>query len=76
MLGLLPFTCAKGSCGKFEWREVKAYFVARRRGKFTPPKPGGRCMAVKRFPDFRGVTPATCETFYQYKRMIISASVA
>ena len=33
-------------------------------------------MAVKRFPDFRGATPATYENYYKYKRMIVSVSVA
>jgi hypothetical protein len=33
-------------------------------------------MAMKHFPDFRGATPATCENFYKYKRMTVSASVA
>jgi hypothetical protein len=51
----------KGSCEKIEWREAKAFIVARGRDKFTPPKPGGRCMPMKRFPDFRGATPATWE---------------
>jgi hypothetical protein len=68
-----PF--GKGSGEKTEWREAKASLVARGRGKFLPPKPGGHCMAVKHFPDFRRATPATFENLYQYKRMIISASV-
>jgi hypothetical protein len=51
----------KGSCEKIEWREAKAFIVARGRDKFTPPKPGGRCMPMKHFPDFRGATPATWE---------------
>jgi hypothetical protein len=55
---------------------MKASIVARGRGKFTPPKPGGRCMAVKHFPDFRRATPAACENYYQYKPMIVSVSVA
>jgi hypothetical protein len=33
-------------------------------------------MAMKHFLDFREATPATCEDFYKYKRMILSASVA
>jgi hypothetical protein len=32
----------KGSCEKIGWRDAKAFFVDRGRGKFTPPKPGGR----------------------------------
>jgi hypothetical protein len=71
-----PFPPLIGTFEKNQSQEAKAYFVARGRGKFTPPKPGGRSMTEKRFPDFRGATPATCENFYQYKRMIASASVA
>jgi hypothetical protein len=66
----------KGSCEKIEWREAKASIVARGRGKFTPPKPGGRCTAVKHFPDFRGATRATFEKDHKYKRMTVSDSVA
>jgi hypothetical protein len=58
-----------------EWGEAKAFFVARGRGKFTAPKPGGRCMAGKNFPDFRKVTPATSENSYKYEPMIVSVSV-
>jgi hypothetical protein len=65
----------KGGCEKIEWRQVKASFVARGWGKFTAPKPGGRCMAGKNSPDFRKATPATCENFYKYERMTVSASV-
>jgi hypothetical protein len=36
-------------------------FVARGRVKFRPPKPGGRRIAEKHFPDFRKATPATWE---------------
>ena len=32
----------EGSCEKIQSREEKAFFVARGRGKFMPPKPGGR----------------------------------
>jgi hypothetical protein len=49
--------------------------VARGRGKFAAPKPGGRCMSVKHSPDFRGATLATFETSYKNERMIVSASV-
>jgi hypothetical protein len=66
----------KGSCEKIEWREAKASFVARGRGKFMAPKPGGRCMAGKNFPDFRKATPANCENSYKYEGMTVSASVA
>jgi hypothetical protein len=65
----------KGSCEKIEWREAKASFVARGGGKFTAPKPGGRCMAGKNFPDLRKATPATCENSHKRERMIVSASV-
>ena len=58
----------------FKWREEKAHLVARGRGKFMPPKPGGRCMAMKHFPDFRGATPTTRGGFYRYIRMIVSPS--
>jgi hypothetical protein len=53
----------------------KACLVARGWGKFTPPKPGGSCMALKHFPDFRGATPTTCEDFHKYEQMIVSPSV-
>jgi hypothetical protein len=65
----------KGSCEKIEWRQAKAFFVARGRDKFMAPKPGGRCMAGKNFPEFRKATPATCENSYKYEWMIVSASV-
>jgi hypothetical protein len=32
----------RGAVKEFKWREGKAFLVARGRGKFTPPKPGGR----------------------------------
>jgi hypothetical protein len=48
------------------WREAKASIVARGRGKFTPSKPGGRCVAMKHFPDFRGATPAISENDDKY----------
>jgi hypothetical protein len=57
----LPLPLLKGSCEKIEWREAKAFIVARGRDKFTPPKPGGRCMPMKHFPDFRRATSATWE---------------
>jgi hypothetical protein len=66
----------KGSCEIIEWREAKASIVARGRGKFAPPKPRGRCIAVKHFPDFRGATPAAFERDYRYKRMTVSDSAA
>jgi hypothetical protein len=65
----------KGRCEKIEWRETKASIVARGRSKFTPPKPGGRCMSVKHFPDSRGAAPATGEEFYKYTRIIVSVFV-
>jgi hypothetical protein len=57
-------------------KQAKASFVARERGKFAPPKPDGRCLVVKHFPDFREATSATCESFYKYEWMIVSASAA
>jgi hypothetical protein len=45
-------------CEKIEWRLAKTFVVARGREKFTVPKLGGICMAVKHFPDLRGATPA------------------
>jgi hypothetical protein len=54
-----PF--AKGSSGKIGLRGEKASLVDRGRGKFKPPKPGGRCLAGKYFPGFRGAIPATSE---------------
>jgi hypothetical protein len=57
----------KGSCEKIQWREAKAFLVVRGRGKFTPPKPGGRRRTVKHFPDFRRATPATWEYLYKKK---------
>jgi hypothetical protein len=42
---------------------MNASFVAWGRDKFTAPKPGGRCKALKYFPDFRKATPAIYETF-------------
>jgi hypothetical protein len=65
----------KGSREKIEARQSKASIVARGRGKFAAGKPGGRCLAVKHFPDFRKATPATGENIYRYEPMIISASV-
>jgi len=58
-----------------KWREGKAFLVARRRGEFTPPKPGGRRMSVKHFPDFRGAPSASWQYFYKYKLILFSASV-
>jgi hypothetical protein len=70
----LPFLLLeKGSCETIEWGEAKASIVARGRGKFTPSKPGGRCLAVKHFPDLRGATPTICENSYKYERRIVSA---
>ena len=43
---------------KFKWREGKASLVARGRGKFRPPKPGGAWMPAKHLPDFRRATLA------------------
>jgi len=56
-------------------RGAKASLVARGRGKFMPPKPGGRCLAGNRFPGFRGAIPATSKNLYKYKRMTVSAPV-
>ncbi len=53
---------------------MKVSIVARGRGKFAAPKPGGRCIPMKPFPDFRGVILAIYETSYKYKRMIFSTS--
>jgi hypothetical protein len=66
----------KGSCENIELRGAKASLVARGRGKFKPPKPGGRCLTGKHFPGFRGAIPATSENLYKYKRMPVSAPVA
>jgi hypothetical protein len=55
--------------------EANASLVVRRRAKFTPPKPGGRWMTVKHFPEFRRTTPTTCEDFYKYQMILSSASV-
>jgi hypothetical protein len=63
-----------GGREKIESSQAKASLVARRRGKFAPAKPGGRCMAVKHFPDFRGATPAAGEIFHKFKPVIVSAS--
>jgi hypothetical protein len=65
-----------GSCEKIQWREAKASLVVRGRAKFTPPKPGGRWMAVKHFPDFRRATPATFEYFDKNKRIYVSVPVS
>jgi hypothetical protein len=65
----------KGSCEKIELRGAKPSLVDRGRGKFKPPKPGGRCLAGKHFPRFRGAIPATSENLYKYKRMTVSALV-
>jgi hypothetical protein len=56
-------------------RQAKASVVARGRGKFMPPKPGGKCRAVRNFLHFRKSTPADCENLYKYKQMIGPASV-
>jgi hypothetical protein len=65
----------KGGCEKIEGREAKASFVVRGRGNFLPSKPGGRYLAVKRRPDFRRATSATCGNHYKSKRRILRASV-
>jgi hypothetical protein len=59
---------------KFKLSDGKAILVARGRGKFTPPKPGGRWMPPKRFPDFRRATPATRQYIYENKLILSSAS--
>jgi hypothetical protein len=67
--GMLFFICPpsplarKESCEKIESSMMNASFVAWGGGKFTAPKPGGRCKALKHFPDFRKATPAIYETF-------------
>ena len=63
------------SCEKIELRGAEAFLVDRGRGKFKPPKPGGRCLAGKHFPGFRRAIPATSENHYNYKRMTISTPV-
>jgi hypothetical protein len=63
----------QGSSEKIELRGAKASLVDRGRGKFKPPKPGGRFLAGRHFPGFRGAIPARFENLYKYKRMIISA---
>ena len=65
----------KGSCEKIELRGAKVFLVDRGRGKFKPPKPGGRCLAGKYFPGFRVAIPATSENLDKYKRMTGSAPV-
>jgi hypothetical protein len=68
------FPSEKGSGEKIEWKKSKASLVGRGRGEFLPPKPGGHCLTVKHFPDFRGATPATFESIYkeQNKKIIFS----
>ncbi len=44
--------------------------VVRGRGKFTLPKPGGRCMTVKHYPDFRRATRTTWEYLYKNKSIL------
>jgi hypothetical protein len=75
--GFLPLfpPLEKGSCEKIQWRAAKAFLVVRERGKFTPPKPGGRWRPVKHFPDFRRATPATWEYFYKNKSILSSTPV-
>jgi len=58
------------------WREGKASLVVRGRGKFTPPKPGGRGRTVKQFPNFRRTTPATQEKFYKNEEILASVPVS
>jgi hypothetical protein len=53
-----------------------ASLVARVRGKFTPAKPGGICLALKHFLDFRQATLATLEDFGKEIRIVCSASVS
>jgi hypothetical protein len=60
---------------EFKWREGKASLVARGRVKFTPPKPGGRRMPEKHFPNFRRATPATWQYYYKNRLALTSASV-
>jgi hypothetical protein len=38
-------------------RDKKASLVARGRAKFRPPKPGGKMIPEKHFPDFRRARP-------------------
>jgi len=35
---------------KLNWGKAKVYLVAQGRGKFTPPKPGGKWITMKHFP--------------------------
>jgi hypothetical protein len=49
----------KGSFEKIKLRDKKTSLVARGRAKFMPPKPGGKMIAEKHFPDFRRATPTT-----------------
>jgi hypothetical protein len=72
---LLNFPLKKGSCEKIKWRHQKASFVARGRVKFRPPKPGGRWIAEKHFPDFRQATPATWQYLNKNQRIPASGSV-
>jgi len=71
-----PSPCGKEAAIKIQSREGKASLVVRGRGKFRPPKPGGRCMTVKHFPDFRGATPATWEYFNKSRRIFSPAPVS
>jgi hypothetical protein len=52
----------------------KGLFVARGRGKFTPPKPGGSWMTMEHFLDFRGATLTACEYLDKFRPMIASPS--
>jgi hypothetical protein len=61
----IPSPGGEGSSEKIVRTKARASFVARGRGKFMPPRPGGRCMAVKHFLYFRRATPATCEDLYK-----------
>jgi hypothetical protein len=56
-------------------REAMAYIVVRGRVRFTPPRPGGRCLTVKHFPQFRQTTPGIWEYLLKNKRILVSVSV-
>jgi len=75
LIPLTPTLSRKEAVKKFKLRKGVASLVARGRGKFTPPKPGGRKRATKHFPDFRRATPATWEYFYEYKPILSAPSV-
>jgi len=52
---------------KIQGREAKASLLVLGRGKFRPPKPGGRCMTLEHFPLFRRATPAPWKFFLRQK---------